>query len=316
MNINEEFRQNISADICPQCGNFKENCFCTKNEIPNINLSEEEKPIEGISLKEVPFAGDKRTALELEYGTPLFINEGLIGVQLDQERISQILRDEGIDQSRINELQIKFVAGRLKNRVAQNRLVAGEHHIAHGRIELYTSFRLNSDRTKVVQAPIKPVNLARNLAHELKHYIQECNGENMVPTLGLSEEEYLSDQHEVEAIEYSNKHLEEFQQIINCSSSVTGESFSAMADNEYPVLNQYCDVENAFVTYEKDNPVIYWEEKINQLVNNRDQYSRQDLYLRFNQISVDGMKLVESGDLGLLEFQAMENTLNSSLFVK
>lgn len=120
---------------------------------------------------------DQRTPEDLQTGTPLFRNEGLVQVALHVSSFASLFRDAGLIPQEINEVEFVFRPATIADRNFFGEPVWGLSLLGSGFIEIYTTVLADQMGACHTHIPMTQSSLARTMAHEADHVIRARQGD-------------------------------------------------------------------------------------------------------------------------------------------
>lgn len=215
--------------------------------------------------------GDQRSEKELERGTILFRNESNVGVRIDKEGFSDLLRREGLSAEQTNSVEVVFRSATYADRSFYGRIIGGLHPFGLDPIEAYTTLVTDNNRVHETHIPVRERRVASNLLHELGHRLWRLLGgapsnSFYAPTPEAGE----TTPSEQFAIQFAKDHLVEFKDGLETYPL----SFLPFQDNtgadrrvgELEKYGDYVDLDKRVVVSNPDNPVLYLEEEVDRRI--------------------------------------------------
>lgn len=277
----------------------------------NVRRETATKPIRTAGPDRTNFVvySDSRTKEQLDRGTICVTNEGLLGVQLDADYFSGLLRQAGLTREQINETNIKFRRGRYADRNLYGELIGGYQF--GNNIEVYTSLPTGGDWVHSTQIPIRPEALNESVLHEVGHRIQEAQGRGNAGTMGKGGQDVEQHPLEIEADEFARAHLEEAKSHIGLEE-IPGLEFK---DNTGPKrvvgdlagAGKYYDLDRALQITDTDHPAVFYIDQVQRLVNKGELAQKADV------VVAKGKELVEKGFLGYAEYNGLVGDLAEAM---
>lgn len=174
---------------------------------------------------------------DIKNPSPEIQNFSFVRVELDVDFLARLMSQEGLSEQEIGQLKLCFRDAYIADRDLNGAIIGGIAEDGTGKIEVYCSLQVNPSRSFLTMVPLKLETIARTLAHELKHYIQTCQGKEMANTYAMKRDEHNADPREQEADEFTEQVMPEMMEHITVKEYANGPHRVALTETMVSMLS-------------------------------------------------------------------------------